>query len=248
MRRPSGRGPGIVFGVVLAGALLLAGAPLLAQETPDTTGVAADTTLPEVRPAEPIPLDDLDYGTAPADTIPVLARRFRESEGDQVLAAVPSEDLLPKNPRNAAIRAFLIPGWGQVYTGHLYRAVFFAVSEVTLFVFARKKQQDVEDTRDEINADREAFFADTTLPEDPLTREQLYLQTQRASELHGDLEYHRARRADFYAWTGASVLFAAVDAYVSAQLDPLDVGADVAQRRAWAGLRIPVGRLPGERR
>jgi hypothetical protein len=221
------------WSALIAGALLFAGAPLLAQET---------------RPSEPIPIDSLAYGIAPADTIPVLARRFRESEGAEVLAAVPSEDVLPKNPRNAAIRAFLIPGWGQVYTGHPIRGVFFAVSEVVFLVYARKKQQDVEDTRDEINADREAFFADTTLPEDPATQEQLYLQTQRASQLLGDLEYHRARRADFYAWAGASVLFAAVDAYVSAQLDPLEVGADVAERRAWVGLRFPVGRQPGERR
>ena len=39
---------------------------------------------------------------------------------------MPDVDLQPKNPRNAAIRSFLVPGWGQIYTGHPWRAALFA--------------------------------------------------------------------------------------------------------------------------
>lgn len=233
-----GRSAWALATAVLAGAILAA--PGQAQETP------ADTTLPEVRLSEPISFDTLGFGLAPADTIPVLSQRFHESEAAGVLAGVPSEDLLPRNPRNAAIRAFLVPGWGQLYTGHPLRGVFFAISEVGFFVLARAKHQDVLDTRSAITEAREAFFADTTLPDDPLEREQLFLQTQEAAQLLGDLEFHRERRNDFYAYAGASVLFAAIDAYVAAQLDPLDVGVDVAEQRAWAGFRFRFGKQPRE--
>ena len=215
--------PGAAF--LFAAALLLSAAPGRAQE---------------VRPSEPIPLDTLAFGTMPEDTIPLLARRFRESEAAEELAAVPAEDRLERNPRNAAIRAFLVPGWGQVYTGHPWRGVLFAASEVTFFLLGRGKQQDVLDTRHEISVARETFFAaDTTLPEDPATREALFLQTPDAVRLFADLESDRERRDDFYAYAAASVIFAAVDAYVAAQLDPIDIGA--ARGRVWAGLRLPVG-------
>ncbi len=201
-----------------------------------------DARAQEVRPSEPIPLDTLAFGTAPQDTVPVLARRFREGEAAEELARVPSEDRLERNPRNAAIRAFLIPGWGQVYTGHPWRGVLFALSEVGFFLLGHQKQQEVLDTRQEIHVARAGFFADTTLPEDPATREALFLQTPTAIDLFTDLESHRERRDDFYAYAAASVIFAAVDAYVAAQLDPIEVG--VAPGRAWAGLRLPVGVLP----
>jgi hypothetical protein len=185
---------------------------------------------------------------AAADTIPVLARLFRESDAADRLAAVPSEDRLPHNPRNAAIRALLIPGWGQVYTGHPLRAVFYAAGEVGFFLLGYGKQQDVLDTRQAIDDARAIFFADTTLPEDPDARESLFQQTPQAVLLFGDLEFHRDRRSDWYAYAAASLLFATIDAYVAAQLDPIDVGADVAERRAWLGLRFSTGGPPRGRR
>jgi hypothetical protein len=223
----------------VAAALFLGAAPLVAQETP------ADTTRarPEVRPAEPIPLDTLAFGIAPADTVPHLAQRFRESEAAVDLAAVPAEDVLVKNPRNAAIRAFLIPGWGQIYTGHPWKAALFAAGEVGFSLAGYQWQKDAIDKRREIRAARAEFFADTTqqLPEDPDLREQRFRQTPEAIELFGDLEFIRERREDFYAWAAASVIFAAVDAYVAAQLDPIEVGADAVERRLWAGVRFRLG-------
>jgi hypothetical protein len=221
-----------------AAVVLLGAAPLAAQEAP------GDTTRPEVRPSEPIPLDTLAFGLAPADTVPLLARRFRDSDAAAALAAVPAEDVMVKNPRNAAIRAFLIPGWGQIYTGHPWRAVLFAAGEIGFFLVGYRWQQDAIDKRREIRLARADFFADTTqqLPEDPDLREQAFRQTQEASQLFADLEFMRERREDYYAWAAASVIFAAVDAYVSAQLDPIEVGADAAARRLWAGIRVSLGR------
>jgi Family of unknown function (DUF5683) len=220
--------------------LLLGVAPLAAQEAPGDTTRAA----PEVRPSEPIPVDTVAFGLSPADTVPHLAERFRQSEGAEALAAVPAEDVLVKNPRNAAIRAFLIPGWGQIYTGHPWRAVLFAAGEIGFFLAGYHWQQEAIDKRREIRIAREEFFADTTqqLPEDPDLREQRFRQSPDGAELFAELEFIRERREDFYAWAAASVIFAAVDAYVAAQLDPIDVGADAATRRLWAGVRIPLRR------
>ena len=220
--------------------VLLGAAPLAAQETPGDTTRAR----PEVRPSEPIPVDTVAFGLAPADTVPHLAQRFRESEAAAELAAVPAEDILVRNPRNAAIRAFLIPGWGQVYTGHPWRAVLFAAGEIGFFLAGYQWQQDAIDKRREIRVARAEFFADTTqqLPEDPDLREQAFRQTQQGADLFAELEFMQERRGDFYAWASASVIFAAVDAYVAAQLDPIEVGADAAARRVWAGIRVPLGK------
>ncbi|MBW3660015.1 MAG: hypothetical protein KY397_00065 [Gemmatimonadetes bacterium] len=212
-----------------------------AQETPpDTAGV-------EVRPAEPIPVEALaGPSIVPADTIPLLAPRFLERGGPQELARVPSEDVLPKNPRNAAIRSFLIPGWGQFYTGHPLRGVGFAVAEATFFTLGYRKQQDVLDKRAEIAAEREAFFADPPegAPEDSLALEEQFRRTPEFLELDGQLEDLRERRNDWYAYGVLSVIFAAVDAYASAQLDPLFIRAEPAERRIRAGLRLRVGSAP----
>ena len=99
---------------------------------------AAPAAAQEIRPAEPIPLDTLQFGLAPADTVPVLAPRFREGPAQAELAAVPSEDRLPRNPRNAAIRSFVLPGWGQWYTGHPLRGIAFALADMKLEIDAAR--------------------------------------------------------------------------------------------------------------
>jgi hypothetical protein len=47
-------------------------------------------------------------------------------------------------------------------------------------------------------------------------------------------------REDFYAYAALAVIFSAVDAYVAAQLDPLDVGAEPSGR-VRASVRLPIG-------
>lgn len=212
----------------------------------DTIRIAdtpADTLRPERRPSEPLALDPTEI--APTDTIPVLAPRFRDEGGPERLARVPSEDFLPKNPRNAAIRAFLIPGWGQFYTGHPWRGVFWAAAEVTTFTLGYRNQLESRDLKDDLQAAREAFFAMTpdSLQGDTLALTEAFDRSPEAITLRAELSEVEERREDWYAYFALSVIFAAVDAYVAAQLDPIRVNRD-AQGRVSAGLSLPVGPVP----
>ena len=203
---------------------------------------AAHAVAQEVRPAEPIPLDTLQFGLAPADTVPVLAPRFRGGPAQAALAAVPSEDRLPRNPRNAAIRSFVLPGWGQWYTGHPIRGIGFALAEVSFAWLGYRQQRKALDLQDDLQAEREVFFADPPpdLPEDPVLAEEAFGRTAAAATIRNDLENVEGHREDFYAYAALAVIFSAVDAYVAAQLDPLDVGADPSGR-VRASWRVPMG-------
>lgn len=226
------RGPALVPAVL--GALLLA-TPLAGQERVPSEPVDLP---PRTVPSEPIP----EEAFAP-DTTKLLESRFRQI-GEGELALVPGEDVLPKNPRNAAIRAFLIPGWGQVYTGHKWRGVLFAAMEIGFLGRAYMLQLDALDKKDEIGEARRAFFDDPPEgvdPDDPDALLRAFQSSEQARQLMADLENIEDTREDFYAWGFLSVFFAAVDAYVAAQLDPIEVGGDAARRRAWAALRIPLG-------
>jgi hypothetical protein len=225
----------------IAAAALLAGRAA-AQETPADTAAAR----PVVRPAEPIPTDSLPFGFAAADTVPVLAPRFREAGGAAALAQVPGEDVLPRNPRSAAIRAFLLPGWGQIYTGHPWRAVLFAGAEAGFFTLGYRKQLEALDRQEDLQAAREAFFA--SLPDsvaaDSVAALEAFDQSAEAIVIRSDLADIEQTREDWYAYFALSVIFAAVDAYVSAQLDPLTGGYEPVSGRAWAGIRVPLGGVP----
>jgi hypothetical protein len=215
--------------IALAATIAIWASPARAQEGP------------VVVPSEPIPVDSLEFVIP--DTIPFLAPRFIGGEGELQLAAIPTEDPLPRNPRNAAIRAFLIPGWGQVYTGHRWKAALFAGAEVYFFLRAYSKQKDALDLQDDLQAAREAFFADPPegFPEDPLAQETAFDTTEEAREIRAELESVEESREDFYAWTFLSVFFAAVDAYVSAQLDPLRLLPEPEEHRVWVSWRVPLG-------
>lgn len=229
------RGPALAPAVLVA---ILLAAPLPGQERVPSEPVELP---PRLVPSEPIPEDAFA-----ADTIKLLESRFREV-GETELARVPSEDVLPKNPRNAAIRAFLIPGWGQVYTGHKWRAVVFAAMEIGFLARGYSLQLEALDKKDEIGAAREAFFEDPPEgvdPDDPDALLRAFDNTEEARLLRGELEEIEDSREDFYAWGFLSVFFAAIDAYVAAQLDPIEVGADAAERRVWGGVRIPLGGPP----
>jgi hypothetical protein len=214
-----------------------------------TTGLlavmaAGSATAQEIRPSEPVPIDSMDFVAAPADTIPLLAPRFREAGGAEELSAVPSVDALPKNPRNAAIRAFLLPGWGQVYAGHPWRAVLFASAEIGFFALGYSKQREALDRKSDLRAARDEFFATApdSLLADSLATEEAFEQTSQAVAIRSDIEEIEERREDFYAYFAASIIFAAVDAYVSAQLDPVTLDIDPATGRIRAGVEFPIGR------
>jgi hypothetical protein len=205
---------------------------------------AGSAAAQEIRPSEPVPIDSMDFVAAPADTIPLLAPRFREAGGPEELSEVPSVDALPKNPRNAAIRAFLLPGWGQVYAGHPWRAVLFASAEIGFFALGYSKQREALDRKSDLRAAREEFFAtqpDSVLA-DSLAAEEAFELTPEAVAIRGDIQEIEERREDFYAYFAASIIFAAIDAYVSAQLDPVTLDIDPATGRIRAGVEFPIGR------
>ncbi|MDX1624279.1 MAG: DUF5683 domain-containing protein [Gemmatimonadota bacterium] len=218
-----------------------------AQEAAPDSVPSEPIHIVDIRPSEPIPTDSLVFGLSPADTIPVLAPRFREGRGARDLAAVPTEDVLPKNPRNAAIRSFLIPGWGQFYTGHPWRGVLFAAAELGLFYAGWDKHQEALDKEEEIREARAAFLEDPPegAPEDSLALVEQFRDTAEFRQLDAELSVIEERREDYYAWGLLSVIFAAVDAYTAAQLDPIDIGGEPSERRVWAGLRWRLG--PGPR-
>ena len=206
---------------------------------------AAPLAAQEVRPSEPIPLDTLSFGLAPADTVPILAPRFRGGPAQAELAAVPSEDRMPRNPRNAAVRSFLLPGWGQWYTGHPLRGIGFALAEVGFAWLGYREQRSALDLQDDLQAAREAFFAEPPedLPEDPVLAEDAFGATIVARTIRAELEQVEGSREDFYAYAALAVIFSAVDAYVAAQLDPLRVDAGPSGR-VRAALRLRLGDRP----
>jgi hypothetical protein len=214
-----------------------------AQQADTLRSVPADTLRPERRPSEPLELGLPQ--TAPTDTVPVLAPRFQTEGGPERLARVPSEDILPKNPRNAAIRAFLIPGWGQFYTGHPWRGLFWAAAEASFFTLGYRKQLEALDLQEDLETARVEFFemAPDSLQADTLALMEAFDRSDEAITIRSELSQVEERREDWYAYFALSLIFAAVDAYVSAQLDPIHVGRD-GQGRLTVGLSLPVGGGP----
>ena len=50
-------------------------------------------------------------------------------------------------PSAALIRSAILPGWGQLYNGKPYKALFFAGAGVTLFSMAAAEQSALDDAR-----------------------------------------------------------------------------------------------------
>ena len=50
-------------------------------------------------------------------------------------------------PRAALMRSAILPGWGQLYNGKPYKALFFAGTGVTLFSIAAAEQSALDDAR-----------------------------------------------------------------------------------------------------
>jgi hypothetical protein len=113
-------------------------------------------------------------------------------------ALVPPEDarkdtiiILEKTPHWAAARSLLLPGWGQVYTGHKTKAVLVAAAQGTLFTLWQIEKR---------AGDREY---------------EKYIETQDSGHLL-ESDRHDSRADSYLSWTIIATFLSAVDAYIDA--------------------------------
>jgi hypothetical protein len=122
----------------------------------------------------------------------------------------------------------------------------WAAAQTGFFALGYRKQLEALDLQDDLQAAREAFIATApdSLIADRIALEAAFDRTTEAITIRSDLDQTEERREDWYAYFALSTIFAAVDAYVSAQLDPIRVGRD-GNGRVTAELSLPIGRDPG---
>ena len=132
--------------------------------------------------------------------LPAVARAQSPAGQDSLGSAV-ADTLRPISPTGAMLRSTVLPGWGQLYTGHPVKAVLGVGSAgwvLTSLLDSDRQVQDLVDRRD-----------GTT---DPALRE----------ELAGEIETWRNRRRTWIYWTAVTWLFWVTDAFVDAHLYHFD--------------------------
>jgi hypothetical protein len=225
----------------------------------DSLPSAADTLPPAAAtPADTLPADSA--AAAAADSLERVRRdvetaRERLQDVRQTLETIPAEDVLPRSPRGAVIRAFALPGWGQFYTGHTFRGFMYAGAEAGFATLGFLKQAEVNNFKQEILEARLRFLAETIAAspdssfssEDSLAIRRSFDLTSEGTQLQAQLEAKQKRREDYFTYAIFSVIFAAIDAFVSAHLEPFETpDLDVHRtRERWElGVRVPLGRDP----
>nr|MBA2565635.1 hypothetical protein [Gemmatimonadota bacterium] len=152
---------------------------------------------------------------------------------DQVAASLkdlPEEDRLRRSPRGAVIRAFALPGWGQFYTGHRFRGFLYGGAEVGFAALGVLKQREVNDFKDDISRRKLAFIGeqqaanpDTVFSRaDTLALFDRFESSGEGAALEATLDAQRKRREDYFTYAIFSVLFGAIDAFISAHLEPFE--------------------------
>jgi hypothetical protein len=134
-------------------------------------------------------------------------------------------------PGAAMLRSALLPGWGQLSTGHLFKAAWVAAAGatfVTLTVRADNRVSDLADRRGSVL--------------DPVAR----------SALEADIEAWRVERRRWLVWSATLWIYAVVDAYVDARLHDFDAeeprfqltlrAPGIGARTPSLGLQLNLGR------
>lgn len=184
--------------------------------------------------------------------------------GSAALAAqVTPPDTLPPDtvprenraPRNAFIKALLVPGWGHYSIGAEKRGIFFTVTQGAswfMLVKTLRKLGDAQDRDDELTGlatdSLEAVMAADTVRArelaDPLLFEEALLTYPGLSDARGLVGAREQQRQDWIAYTVALTLAAGIDAYVAAHLRdfPGEITA-VPERDGGVTLRysLPIG-------
>ncbi len=116
------------------------------------------------------------------------------------------------SPTGAVVRSLLLPGWGQLYTGHPIKAAVIAAAfgtgvgvSVYYHLQFQQQQQVIE------------AYQEQHQTEAPLSMIQVR-------------EYYRDRRDEFLIYTAIIYAIAALDAYVDAHLVDFDVSPDLSAK------------------
>jgi hypothetical protein len=232
--------------------------PAAGAATVDSAVSAADSAAAESAVADSVAADSAE--AAAADTLSrVLGgmeeTRERLQDVQQALETFPEEDRLRYSPKGAVLRAFALPGWGQFYTGHTVRGFLYAGAEVGFATLGYIRQTQVLDLNDEIfQAKLDFVAADQALhpdsaysTEDSLALYDRFESTPEGLALEAELHDKKKSREDFFTYAIFAVLFSAIDAFVSAHLEPfdkaeLDLSPDAGGWRL--DVHVPLGRAP----
>ena len=115
-------------------------------------------------------------------------------------------DTRVKSPGGAVLRALVLPGWGQFYTGHPVRGTAAAVLETAFFAGAISRYRDRSSLRDELRE-----LEKTAPVEDP-----------RRIELNRRIKTRGRQGGDYLAYGLTTLLLSLIDSYVSAHLYRFD--------------------------
>ena len=132
-----------------------------------------------------------------------LPPRFMDSTAADTTAG---RDTRTKSPGGALLRALVLPGWGQFYTGHPVRGTVAAVLETAFFAGAISRYRDRSNLRDELRE-----LEKTVLIEDP-----------GRIELNARIKTLGRQGGDYLAYGLATLLLSVIDSYVSAHLYRFD--------------------------
>jgi TM2 domain-containing membrane protein YozV len=103
--------------------------------------------------------------------------------------------------RGAMLRSAVLPGWGQLYTGHPFKGLWMAGAAGTFVFLTLRADTEV--------ADLAARRPDVT---DPVLR----------AALEADIEQWRVERRRWLVWSATLWIYSVVDAFVDAQLHDFD--------------------------
>ena len=218
----------------------------------DSAAVAADSVAADsLATTVPDSVARAAADSAAADSLErvrgdIRSARERLEEVGRVLADLPADEEPRLSPKGAVLRAFALPGWGQFYTGHRMRGFMYAGAEVGFATLGFLKQREVNDFKEEMQlarldfvAEDQALHPDSAYSlEDTLALYDRFGTTPAGAALESTLEAKQRRREDFFTYAVFAVLFGAIDAFVSAHLDPYHEAGISASPQRDGGVRL----------